>query len=162
MKKMKRVLRNQFAIALVTSIMMVVGIPLIPISAVNGITWLLVVAIVFTAYGFYGCPLYWISYASKRELYSILFLIENEHILTVEGLCQQTGKDGNYIADKIRYLLLGGFLPGYIFSGNALEKTVIVEKKPVVLSIPCPSCGAPITLTDGEGKCEYCGSSIHK
>lgn len=162
MKKMKRVLKKWFFIALVTSILMVVGIPLIPISAVKGITWLLIVSIVLTAYGFYGCPLYWISYASKRELYSILCLIENEQVLTVEGLCQQTGKDANYIADKIRYLLLGGFLPGYIFNGNALEKTVIVEKKPIVLSIPCPSCGAPITLTDGEGKCEYCGSIIHK
>lgn len=162
MKKMKRVLKKWFFIALVTSVLMVIGIPLIPISAVKGITWLLIVSIVLTAYGFYGCPLYWISYASKRELYSILCLIENEQVLTVEGLCQQTGKDANYIADKIRYLLLGGFLPGYIFNGNALEKTVIVEKKPIVLSIPCPSCGAPITLTDGEGKCEYCGSIIHK
>ena len=161
MKKMKRVLRNQFAIALVTSILMVVGIPLIPISAVNDITWLLVVAIVFTAYGFYGCPFYWIAYASKRELYSILFLIENEHVLTVVKLCVQTGKDINYISDKVRYLLLGGFLPGYIFNGETLEKS-FVQEKPTVESVPCPFCGAPVTLSDGEGKCEYCGSNIHK
>lgn len=161
MKKMKRVLKKWFAIALGTSVLMVVGIPLIPISASKGMTWLLIVAIVFTAYGFYGCPLYWISYASKRELYSILFLIENEHVLTVESLCQQTGKDGKYISDKIRYLLLGGFLPGYIFNGETLEKS-FVQEKPTVVSVPCPFCGAPVTLSDGEGKCEYCGSSIHK
>lgn len=162
MDKMKRLLEKWFFIALVTSVLMVAAVPLIPVSAVNGTTWLLIVSIVIAAYGFYGCPLYWISYASKRQLYSLLCLIENEHILTVERLCMQTGKDEEYISEKIRYLLLGGFLPGYIFNCQALEKQVFAEKKPTVLSIPCPSCGAPVTLTDGEGKCEYCGSGIHK
>ena len=122
MDKMKRLLEKWFFIALVTSVLMVAAVPLIPVSAVNGTTWLLIVSIVIAAYGFYGCPLYWISYASKRQLYSLLCLIENEHILTVERLCMQTGKDEEYISEKIRYLLLGGFLPGYIFNCQSLEK----------------------------------------
>ena len=112
MDKMKRLLEKWFFVALVTSVLMVAAVPFIPVSAVNGTTWLLIVSIVIAAYGFYGCPLYWISYASKRQLYSLLCLIENEHILTVERLCMQTGKDEEYISEKIRYLLLGGFLPG--------------------------------------------------
>ena len=43
MDKMKRLLEKWFFIALVTSVLMVAAVPLIPVSAVNGTTWLLIV-----------------------------------------------------------------------------------------------------------------------
>lgn len=162
MAKIKSSARLWLLIALITSVSFVAAIPLIIISASGGIKWLLIVSIILAAHGFYGTPMYWMAFASKKELSNILALIEVQKLRSVKDISQQTGKDIEYLSEKIRYLISNGYLTGYIFDGEAIKKFVPENEGPKMTNGVCPSCGAPVTLSDGEGQCEYCGTVISK
>ena len=58
--------KNNFRIALVLSLMLIVGVPMIVLGASNKIWAVMAIGIAFTVLGFYGCPLAWVMYGEAR------------------------------------------------------------------------------------------------
>ena len=158
MEKLKKQKAIWFWVALLTSIFAVVAIPAIVLSAVNKMFLLMGISIALLIHGFYGCIFYWIAFAKRCSLIRIIKLIKNQNMLSVSMLSMQTGKNDAEIIGILRECIVKGYISGYYFDDTQLCLCKIV---PVTEAMECPSCGASVTVVDGIGKCEYCGTNIN-
>lgn len=163
MNKIDRSLRIHLTFALVWSILAVVGIPLIVFGAIRP-DWLpfptlfFVLGIVFSGGGFYGVPILWITYASKRELQGLIYAIEELRLHDVARLSSHLRKSPDEVRTKLDVCLTKGYLPTLIRDGDSL-----VEVAPAKSSseeyhdVTCPCCGAHFSYVGTRGSCPYCG-----
>ena len=91
MKKIDQSIRTLFIFALVWSILMVVGVPLIIFGASKPDwlpipTFFFILGIIFSGGGFYGVPLLWVAYGNKRDLRGYVYAVEVLELRDVKGL----------------------------------------------------------------------------
>lgn len=146
-----------FWIALISSILAVVGIPMIPIFANAKIWWLMTVGIVFVAHGFYGLALYWMAYSNARRRVRLIYAITEENILTLDKLAAQISYGQKETDLMIKKLITDSYISGYYYENGTLIKRE-EEKKTRLVRAECPACGAPVDAGEGECVCEYCGT----
>ncbi len=159
MKKLCRRIHLIFAFALGLSIGLPAGILGIIFGATKDWIALLVIGIILTVAGFYGMPLLWVAYGSRRQDRALLFLIENEGLLSVEDLAQQTGLAAKDVQARLRTMVVAGFLTGYLLRDDGLVCNRTARQKPRhPLHKPCQSCGANMHLEEDIYICDYCGS----
>ena len=150
--------KKSFLIAVILSVMLVAGVPMIIVGASNSLWVLMGVGIAFTVLGFYGCPLAWVMYGESRFRVALAGAIECEGACTVESLCSQFGKPRNKICAEIRKLIEKRCLVGYVFDGETLAYAEKNERrKSTVFVGKCPSCNAVMVYEDGKVVCPYCG-----
>ncbi len=159
MDKINTKIRVLFFFALALSIGFPLGVLGIIFGAINGITALLVLGIIFAVAGFYGMPLLWVGYGEKRRYRSLLLMIETEHLYTVSALAAQTGYSEKEIREKINKMIISRELVGYLFIDDMLvlnnnEKQK--KREPEIKQHRCECCGAMMIYEDGRYKCEYC------
>ena len=161
MKKLKREMNIYFWVSLMTSILFVVGIPLIPIFA--GKDWIIAsMGILFTVYGFYGMPLLWVKYGSFFGMKRLVEAITEEHILTVNQLAMQLQISEIDAKNKVLKAMNKKYITGFIFDGVRL--TLNENKRPAykVEVRTCENCAARLEITDNEVYCPYCGTIYTK
>lgn len=150
--------KKNFWIAIVLSVMLVGGVPMIVLGATNKIGVLLGAGIAFTVLGFYGCPLGWVMYGEAKFRAALVGAIECEGTVTVDALVAQFGKPKNKIVADIRKLIEKRYLAGYAFDGETLVYASKKERpKERVYVGKCPSCNAIMEYADGKVRCPYCG-----
>ena len=159
MEKLNSKIKLLFFVALIFSIMLPAGILQIIFGAINNITPILVLGIIFVVLGFYGTPLWWINYANKKRLKTVLNLILNEHIYSVSELSEQLSKNPKEISAIINQLIVGGYLTGYLFKNNEtlIYNTNQPQTKKNSLKSKCPNCGAMMESNGVNFVCEFCG-----
>ena len=150
--------KNNFYIALVLSLMLIVGVPMIVLGASNKIWAVMAIGIAFTVLGFYGCPLAWVMYGEARFRASLVSAIECEGTVTVAGLSAEFGRPRQKIVADIRKLIEKRYLVGYVFDGEVLSFAEKKERPRERIAIgKCPSCNAVMEYVDGKVRCPYCG-----
>ncbi|MBR2025210.1 MAG: hypothetical protein IKA02_05330 [Clostridia bacterium] len=157
MEKLKKQKTIWFWVALLTSILAVVSILVVVLSAINGMFLIMAFSIVLLVHGFYGCIFYWLAFAKRRSLMRLLTLITKENMLSVSLLSVQMGKREIDIINSIKECIVKGYISGYYFDE---VKRSLCEIVPVTKAVECTSCGASVMTFDGVGKCEYCGTNI--
>lgn len=173
MDKLKKARKRMLTVAVVFTVMLVAGIPLIPVGfmfagktegAVHAL-WLAaaIIGIAFTAVGFYGCPLAWSSYGGYSPILRVVYAVENESLYTVTEIATYLHRSEKDIQDTIRKAIDKLYLEGYFFDGKVLTLNENKKLKRRTAPDKCPNCGAPLPLPVGGEttiKCPYCDTSI--
>lgn len=88
MSKVKKDMNVSLIVALLSSVLFVVGIPMIVLFA--GEIWVLMaLGIIFVVFGFYGGPLLWMRYASFFKLKRVVEAVMEENLTTNKEIAQQ-------------------------------------------------------------------------
>lgn len=158
---LKQAMKKRFWLALVLSVLLVAGIPMIPIGFAFGIYPVGILGIVFAVVGFYGCPVAWTTYGSLASYRGAYSLIEEDGVRSVNDLASTLGVPQRKAKEMVTYLINKRFLRGYTFDGADKITPISVpaaEKRNALDLGKCPNCGATLTLDGGSLKCPYCGS----
>ncbi len=154
----KKYEKKSLIAAIVLSMMLIVGVPMIVLGASNKIWAVMAIGIAFTVLGFYGCPIAWVFFGENRFRSALVGAVEYEGAETVESLAAQFGKPVNKIAADIRKLIERRCLVGYVFDGTTLVASRKKEKPRERIEVgKCPSCNAVMVYENGKVVCPYCG-----
>ena len=158
MDKLLKKQRTLFIWSMLSTILFIVGIPLIPIFAGSN-TLLMVLGIVFTVYGFYATPLFWVFYGTQGIKKRVYVAITEEHLLTNREIAMQLQVSERDVYQTINYLIKKMILTGYLYNG--VELTLSNKRKPEkeIIINKCKQCGASIEhYGEANAKCLYCGT----
>ena len=164
MQKAEHTVKSLLIAALISSVLFVVGIPMIILGAsgafsATGVNRLFLIAgIVFTAGCFYGMPILWITYGNARELKRVVFAVEVQRLYTVERLSAHLNLTPEITRAKLDACFEKGYFPGFIREGDTLSPLSDTKPENELHSVECPSCSARFTFSGGSGKCPYCGT----
>ena len=160
MATIKEVTDRNFRRAIIWSVLMVIGIPMIVFGAINltkGVLWILMMAagIAFVVGGFYGTPISWIRYADKRRYYRLAVTVSQTSDVTIDILSDTIGRTQEETRNDVRTLLRNGWLPGYAFvdQEDRVKRTAILD----IHHANCTYCGAFFEFKGTDAKCPYCG-----
>ncbi len=158
MKKLNKRILLYFWFGLLLSVMFPSGILSVVFGFYNDLTALGVVGIVMTVAGFYGTPLVWMGYGSRRQDRAILYVIERDRIYTVSGIAGQTGYDGRFVRDRIKAMILSRMIVGYFFNDDTLTANEMArsDEETTTQARICVRCGATMIVRGEELFCEYC------
>ena len=168
MKQIDRTVRTLFWFALVWSVLMAVGVPLIVFGASKP-EWMpvptlwLVLGIAFSGGGFYGVPILWVTYGAKRELRSFVYAVEVLGLRDVNRLASHLRRPEEEVRVKLDLCLQKGYFPNLIRDGDRLvEPKATVPPEEAVHDVVCPCCNAHFTYRGERGVCPYCGVAYSK
>ena len=160
MKKIKSRITLDLILGIILPILLVVGIVMIIVFAKKN-TILLVLGIVFVVAGFYGSPIVWLLYGSRKQDLRLLSLICDENIYSIDSLAEQVGCEKQNVLNEVRKLINQGYLIGYLLKdNNYLELNTNEKQNQKVTVVKCPSCGAKNKVVGNSGFCEYCGEKL--
>ena len=157
MKELKKSKNAWLLAAVIVSVLFVAGIPGIILSAVNGMTFRMVLSIICVAGGFYATPMLWIAYGGKVSLERTLVAIEVDHLYTVQEIAGQRHINIKDAVGQINKLMDNRYLTGYIFDGAELKLNQNQKLSEIKNTVKCPSCGANVEFGGKQGRCPYCG-----
>lgn len=158
--------KNNTAIAILLTLGLIVGIPLIVVGAINmdenkGFAALLAVGIVLVVAGFYGSPVAWARLGTLNQELTLVQAVTNEHLHTVADLSQRLSMNGKQTSATLNSCIKKGYLTGFIREGDTLVLNENRALAPTTLTVDCPRCGATFTLQKGDtARCPYCGSVV--
>ena len=159
MEKINNKSKCLFIISIISSLLFVLGIPMIILGAVNDITIVMILGIIFTAINFYAIPLLWIRYATIQNYKRLIFCIVNENIYSVEQLSLHLSLNINETKKRIQYCFGKGYLIGYLFNGTNILLNDNINHKDKLIFVQCKNCGASYTFSKQEqGFCPYCNT----
>lgn len=152
-------------LAIILSVMLVAGVPILIVGATRlhqngGFVAMLVIGIVFTVLGFYGTPLAWVQVGTASRRAMLVRAINEEHLYTVQELAVRldiTEKDASAF---MRECMQKGYLTGYMRDGDRLILNENVALGPKEYSVECSHCGAYVTCSEKDAKCPYCGCAL--
>ncbi len=163
--KLKRRINAKLALAIIASICLLAGVPVVVLCAVYGIWLGMAMGIAMVAFGFYGSPLLWLSYARTRSLLSVWQTITDDHILTVTEISSNLGRTERNIRSSITRLLANRYLVGYSFADKqqlvAIQPTE-TSGKTTISNNKCDNCGALLVEEADKYTCPYCGTWYKK
>ena len=157
MKKINKDVKVLFCWAIIASILFVVGIPLIPIFA--GKNWfVMALGIVFVVFGFYGTPLLWVAYGSKRSLKRVVEAITEEHLYSNKDIALHIQTTEQNVKDQIIKAIRKKYITGFVYDGIELHLNEKQKQMNMVEVNKCKNCSAALTVTQEKIYCKYCGT----
>lgn len=162
--KIEKVRKIMIAFAVMLSLMLVGGIPMIIFGATRHLTALLVFGIIFVVAGFYGAPMVWVAVASTYESKKLFSQIHDGSVTSISDLARLNDKSENQVHLEVKKLIDKKYLTGVALVGDEIVR-LSADGKTVVnvsaaITYRCPYCTGPVTMVGGRGKCEYCGSLV--
>ena len=158
--------KKNTALAIVLTIGLVAGIPLLVVGAVNmddnkGFVALLVIGIACVVAGFYGAPIAWTRLVTVNQELTLVKAVTEENLYTVADIAQRLSVNGKTASATLNNCIRKGYLVGYIREGDSLVLNENRTLAPTAYPIDCPRCGALVTLTKNDSpRCPYCGSVL--
>ena len=158
--------KKNTALAIVLTIGLVAGIPLLVVGAVNmddnkGFVALLVIGIACVVAGFYGAPIAWTRLVTVNQELTLVKAVTEENLYTVADIAQRLSVNGKTASDTLNNCIRKGYLVGFIREGDRLVLNENRALAPTQLSLTCSHCGATVQLQKGEtSRCPYCGSVL--
>lgn len=174
MEKAVKTRTRRLALAVILSVMLAAGIPMIVVGAIGpseahgamhaarvGYKVMMGIGIAFTVLGFYGTPLGWVAFGTANSELTIVGAVKTEHLYTVTELAARLGKNEKETLTLLTNCVRKGYLTEYKLEGNALVLNENAALAPTEVHFECPRCGAPVVCVVGEKTvCPYCGSPL--
>ena len=157
-KRLKKHTNAWFWASLIVSVAFVAAIPGLVLSAVHGITFLLVICIVCLAGGFYAMPLLWINFGNTVGFKRLLVAVDAENLYSVEELSNHLGKTPAQVRSQLKAAIQKRYITDYLFVDDALVLNENRKQRKKVAGNQCRNCGAPLVMTDDGLVCPYCGA----
>ena len=156
-------LRKKLITAIIISLFIVIGVPLIIVGATNSSWAILGIGIALTVISFYGTPLMWVSYMNYKTLKNVVDVVMEEHLSTVAEVARQLQIRERHARDYISLGIKKKYITGYIFDGFNLTANEKEGPKKKIVKNKCPNCGATLQIDDlGKYYCPYCNSAFEK
>ncbi|HIY45769.1 MAG TPA: hypothetical protein H9731_04575 [Candidatus Borkfalkia excrementipullorum] len=159
MGPIRKALRSAMTLALILTFCLPLGGAMLGVGLGFGLAPVWAVGIALMVAGFYGCPIAWVGYGSKRSLYRLVQAVEEENIYTVRELASQLGLSEKEVRNRIDTCFNKRYLVGYKREADGLvlnENRALREREHAAV---CPSCGAKFDYKAGEqARCPYCGT----
>ena len=155
--------KKMLIIACVITVMFIAGIPMIIFGATKGMTFVMATGIAFTVIGFYGTPLIWIGYGSRRSLKRVVDAVVEENLTTNQEIALQLQMSERQVKEYLTKAINKKYITGYLYNGQELsanEKVAI--KKNAISQKKCANCGGTLIENENGYICEYCGSKFDK
>ena len=158
----KQAIIRMAVIASVLSLLLICGVPLIPVGFSQGIIPLGVFGIVFTVLGFYGTPLAWVAFSKLIAHKGVYSLIAEDGVYSITAISGTLGMTPKEARDSVTYLINKRYLSGFTFDG-ADTLTPVRPGRDNADDIDasygkCPNCGATLIAEENKTHCPYCGS----
>ncbi len=156
MKRINKRVRVLFGFAFGLSVGLPAGVLGVIFGAIQMNIPLLVIGIVLVVAGFYGMPILWVQYGERRRDRNLVRMVKEEGIYTLAGLAAQTGLAENVVLERVKKLLSGGELSGYLLVEDGLA---LNENRPQARprgTKKCENCGASMRFDGEKFVCEYC------
>ena len=160
MKKVNAYLNTLLIVSIVLTAMLVGGVPMLILGAVNELWALMGIGIAFTAVGFYGTPVAWSIYGSSRTLKRVVAAVTEEHLYTVPEIAAQLSLSEQSVRGYLTTCFNRGYLAGYKREGDGIVLNENVAAQNRQRFAECPNCGAKFTYTSADARCPYCGSPV--
>ncbi len=162
MELVEKAIHKTFIGALVSTILFVVGIPMIIFGAINQLFVIMGIGIAFVVVNFYAMPILWINLGTKKGYKKVVLAINNEHIYTVAQLAQHLSKKHGAMKATVSTCFEKGYLTGYLFDGENIKKNFNKPQEEPRIVAECEGCGAHFDYPQSaKGVCPYCGR-IHQ
>ena len=158
MKMIERAVKKLFFLSMLFSVMFVAGIPMIVLGASKGIMPVMIIGIIFTALGFYGTPMFWVSYGGKVGLKRLVYAVTEEHLLTVQEIASQLSKSEKEVRSLLDTCFQKGYLSGFVRKGDELALNAAQAPSEKLHAAECQYCGAKFTYKGTDAVCPYCGA----
>ena len=155
MKKINKDISIKLSFGIFSAIGFVAGILLIIFGAGKSAI-MLTAGILLGINGFYGTPLWFISYGETKAIKRVVFAIENEKIYSVKDIATQLQVPENDIKEKVNKAVEKNYISGLLFDGEILKvnnNTMHVKKLR-----KCENCGGTLIEKDGKLFCPYCNT----
>lgn len=160
MKTLNKKQKTTFFFALFLSVGFVASIPAIIFGASKGMTFLLVIGIIFAVLGFYGSPMLWVQYGALNQAKRIVYAVDEEKIYSVEEIANQLQLPVGDVKSQLITAINKNYLEGFLFDGQKL--TANKNKSAIKMLTRCENCGAPLKKTQDGKYCPYCHSLFEK
>lgn len=160
MKTLNKKQKTTFFFALFLSVGFVASIPAIIFGASKGMTFLLVIGIIFAVIGFYGSPMLWVQYGALNQAKRIVYAVDEEKIYSVEEIANQLQLPVGDVKSQLITAINKNYLEGFLFDGQKL--TANKNKSAIKMLTRCENCGAPLKKTQDGKYCPYCHSLFEK
>ncbi len=160
MKAVDRYFKKLLIIAIVLSVMLVVGVPMIILGATNQIYAVMGIGIAFTALGFYCTPVAWSIYGANMPMKRVVRAIVAENLYTVQEISSQLSMSEQHVREFLDKAFNKGFLEGYKRSGDVITLNENMPASKRERTAECPNCGAKFTYTADNARCPYCNSPV--
>ena len=158
--------RKAFILAVLLSVGLVAGIPMIVVGAVNGGLFKIMMGfgIVMTVLGFYGTPISWVGYGNKSKRLAIVRSIEVDKVYDIAALSRMYNLNHKMMVAEISKAIEKGALKGLIFNK---DYTALIYNDDFYSSVEsykkaakCAFCGALVEFNGRGGKCPYGGNIL--
>ena len=167
MDGIKKVTTRNLWRAIIWTILLAAGIPMIIFGAVMGfgtqkgtvlgaiMVWVFIAGIFFTATGLVFVPIFWVKYAHKKRLCRLAIIISGMTDSTIDIIGDTAGRTQEETREDVRILLRNGWLPGYTFvdQEDRVKRTNTLDIHHAV----CQHCGASFEFRGTNAECPYCG-----
>lgn len=165
---------RRFALAVILSVMLAAGIPMIVVGAIGpdgghgamhaarvGYKVMMGIGIAFTVFGFYGTPMGWVAFGTAHSELTVVTAVKSEHLYTANELAARLGKSEKEALALLTNCVRKGYLTEYKLEGDTLVLNENVALTPTEVHFDCPRCGAPVACVTGEKPvCPYCSSPL--
>ena len=128
MKVLKSMLASTWMAAIIYSILFIIAIPVLCISAGKNIL-LMVLSIVIIAIGLPFIPLIWIHFSKLISLRRVTAAIEEDNVYAVDELAARLHLSRRCVCRRIRRILRRRILREYFFDGNLIHPTYRLGEK---------------------------------
>lgn len=155
MKKINRDLTIKLLVGTLSAIGFVAGILLIIFGAGKS-AFMLTAGIILAVNGFYGSPMWLVSYGETKSIKRVIFAIENEKIYSVKDIATQLQIPEKNVKEKVNKAIEKNYLSGMLFDGENFK--VNNNKSQVKKLGKCENCGGSLAEKDGKLYCPFCGT----
>lgn len=160
-------IRKKRIVAIVLSIALVVGIPLIVVGAINLKSFglpMMIIGIIFCVCGFYGTPIAWTSYGNKILYKRTIDAVTVENLRSVKEISSHINRPQKFVLQDLQTAIQNFELVGFTIDGDTIRRFEKKAEESVQVSVVCPNCGGINYCSELENsvKCAYCGRIIER
>ncbi|NLZ25296.1 MAG: hypothetical protein GX891_02420 [Clostridiales bacterium] len=173
-KDIKKTINKLLTASIVLSVLFVIGIPGIIISAENlesskFAAFTLALSIASVAAGFYVAPILWIQFGEYKKKQNIIISVEADAIRDISALASLYGMKAGTMKNLILTLIQKRYITDYLLNEdgtkivpNNLKQEIIEEKlrKNLKRVHRCAFCGANVVYEGLQTTCPYCGNLL--
>lgn len=155
MKKINKDISIKLSFGIFSAIGFVAGILLIIFGAGKSAI-MLTAGIILGINGFYGTPLWFISYGENKAIKRVVYAIEKEKIYSVKDIATQLQLPEKDVKEKVNKAIEKNYISGFLFDGETFKANNNTAK--VKKLGKCENCGGTLAEKDGKLFCPYCNT----
>ena len=152
MKKLNKSICLHLIFAIFAIICLIGGIFMIIFGA-KANKFMLVAGIIAVIFGFYGSPILFNNYGTKKQMKRI---VEVEKLYSAQEIAEQLQMSESEVKQIISNAVVKNYITGYKFDGTNLT---INKKVNTVTKKKCPNCGGKLVEENGKLVCHYCDTT---